>query len=219
MLHLTLFLLNSMTKVGHIYLIDDDESMRTSLSRMLKDVGYIVEDFASAVSFLEHSVPVAPAVILLDMQMPDMTGLDLQEKLIQLGRKTPIVFVSGQSHPHQIVKSLKRGAVDFLFKPFNLEDLLKAVADAVEFDSRQLKRVSKEVETKKAYATLTPREKEVCFWLVKGLLNKDIAVKLGTTDATIKVHKARVMDKMNVESVQILVAKYLESDLENMQKN
>lgn len=208
-----------MTKVGHIYLIDDDESMRTSLSRMLKDVGYIVEDFSSAVTFLENSVPVAPAVILLDMQMPDMTGLDLQEKLVQLGRKTPIVFVSGQSHPHQIVKGLKRGALDFLFKPFNLEDLLKAVADALEFDRRQLKRVSKEVETKKDYATLTPREKEVCFWLVKGLLNKDIAVKLGTTDATIKVHKARVMDKMHVESVQTLVAKYLESDLENIQNS
>ncbi len=208
-----------MTKVGHIYLIDDDESMRTSLSRMLKDVGYIVEDFSSAVTFLEHSVPVAPAVILLDMQMPDMTGIDLQEKLLQLGRKTPIIFISGQSHPHQIVKSLKRGAVDFLFKPFNLEDLLKAVADALEFDKRQLKRVSKEVETKKDYATLTPREREVCFWLVKGLLNKDIAVKLGTTDATIKVHKARVMDKMHVESVQVLVAKYLESDLENLFNN
>ena len=208
-----------MTKVGHIYLIDDDESMRTSLSRMLRDVGYIVEDFSSAVTFLEDSMPVAPAVILLDMQMPDMTGLDLQEKLVQLGRKTPIVFVSGQSHPHQIVKSLKSGALDFLFKPFNLEDLLKAVADALEFDRRQLKRISKEVETKKDYATLTPREKEVCFWLVKGLLNKDIAVKLGTTDATIKVHKARVMDKMNVESVQTLVAKYLESDLENFQNN
>jgi FixJ family two-component response regulator len=208
-----------MTKVGHIYLIDDDESMRTSLSRMLKDVGYIVEDFSSAVTFLEHSVPVAPAVILLDMQMPDMTGIDLQEKLLQLSRKTPIIFISGQSHPHQIVKSLKRGAVDFLFKPFNLEDLLKAVADALEFDKRQLKRVSKEVETKKDYATLTPREREVCFWLVKGLLNKDIAVKLGTTDATIKVHKARVMNKMHVESVQVLVAKYLESDLENLSNN
>jgi FixJ family two-component response regulator len=208
-----------MTKVGHIYLIDDDASMRTSLSRMLKEVGYIVEDFSSAVTFLEHSLPVSPAVILLDMQMPDMTGLDLQEKLLQMGRKTPIVFVSGQSHPHHIVKGLKKGAIDFLFKPFNLEDLLKAVADAVEFDRRQLKRISKEVETKKDYATLTPREKEVCFWLVKGLLNKDIAVKLGTTDATIKVHKARVMDKMHVESVQTLVAKYLESELEDIEKS
>jgi FixJ family two-component response regulator len=208
-----------MTKVGHIYLIDDDASMRTSMGRMLKEVGYVVEDFSSALSFLEHSLPVSPAVILLDMQMPDMTGLDLQEKLLQMGRKTPIVFVSGQSHPHQIVKGLKKGAIDFLFKPFNLEDLLKAVADAIEFDKRQLKRISKTVEAKKDYASLTPREKEVCFWLVKGLLNKDIAVKLGTTDATIKVHKARVMDKMHVESVQALVAKYLESELEDINKS
>jgi FixJ family two-component response regulator len=205
-----------MTKAGHIYLIDDDESIRLSMARMLKDVGYVVEDFSSAKSFLDHSLPVAPAVILLDMQMPDVSGLDLQERLLQLGRKTPIVFVSGQSHPHQIVTSLKKGATDFLFKPFNLEDLLRAVADALEFDRRQFKRISKEVEAKKDYATLTPREKEVCFWLVKGLLNKDIAVKLGTTDATIKVHKARVMDKMNVESVQTLVVRYLESDLEKL---
>ena len=204
-----------MTKVGHIYLIDDDESMRVSLSRMLRDLGYLVEDYASAKGFLEKSVPVSPAVILLDMQMPDMTGLDLQEQLLKIGRKTPIVFVSGQSHPHQIVQSLKKGALDFLFKPFNLEELLKAVADAIDFDGRQLKRVSMDVETKRDYESLTPREREVCAWLVAGLLNKDIAAKLGTTDATIKVHKARVMDKMHVDSVQTLVKKYLESDLEN----
>jgi two-component system alkaline phosphatase synthesis response regulator PhoP len=113
-----------MTKVGHIYLIDDDNSMRESLARMLRDVGYLVEDHASAVKFLETSTPVSPAVILLDMQMPDMTGVELQEQLVKLGRKTPIVFVSGQSHPHQIVQGLKKGAVDFLFKPFNLEELL-----------------------------------------------------------------------------------------------
>ena len=207
--------MNSMTKVGHIYLIDDDESMRVSLTRMLRDLGYLVEDYASATIFLEKSVPVAPAVILLDMQMPDMTGLDLQEKLVKLGHKTPIIFVSGQSHPHQIVQGLKKGAVDFLFKPFNLEELLKAIADALDFDSHQLKRVSMDVETRRDYVSLTPREREVCTWLVKGLLNKDIAVKLGTTDATIKVHKSRVMEKVHVDSVQTLVKKYLESDLEN----
>ena len=204
-----------MTKAGHIYLIDDDESMRVSLSRMLRELGYLVEDYSSAATFLEKSIPVAPAVILLDMQMPDMTGLDLQERLLRLGRKTPIVFVSGQSHPHQIVQGLKKGALDFLFKPFNLEELLKAVADAIDFDGRQLKRVSMDVETNRDYESLTPREREVCIWLVKGLLNKDIAVKLGTTDATIKVHKARVMDKMHADSVQTLVKKFLESDLEN----
>ena len=202
-----------MTKVGHI--IDDDNSMRESLTRMLRDGGYLVEDYASAMKFLEISIPVSPAVILLDMQMPDMTGIELQEKLVKLGRKTPIVFVSGQSHPHQIVQSLKKGAVDFLFKPFNLEELLNAIADAIEFDRRQLKRVLVDIETKREYESLTPREREVCTWLVEGLLNKDIAVKLGTTDATIKVHKARVMSKMHVDSVQTLVKKYLESDLAN----
>ena len=204
-----------MTKAGHIYLIDDDESMRVSLSRMLRELGYLVEDYSSAATFLQKSIPIAPAVILLDMQMPDMTGLDLQEKLLSLGRKTPIVFVSGQSHPHQIVQGLKKGALDFLFKPFNLEELLKAVADAIAFDGRQLKRVSMDVETTREYESLTPREREVCIWLVKGLLNKDIAVKLGTTDAMIKVHKARVMDKMHADSVQVLVKKFLESDLEH----
>jgi FixJ family two-component response regulator len=202
-----------MTKVGHVYLIDDDDSIRESLARMLRDVGYLVEDYASAVKFLEKSLPIAPAVILLGMQMPDMTGIQLQEKLLKLRRETPIVFVSGQSHPHQIVQGLKKGALDFLFKPFNLEELLKAVADAIQFDQRQLQRVAIDMEARREYESLTPREREVCIWLVEGLLNKDIAVKLGTTDATIKVHKARVMNKMHVNSVQLLVKKYLESDL------
>ncbi|WP_353202915.1 response regulator [Polynucleobacter sp.] len=202
-----------MTKVGYIYLIDDDDSMRESLTRMLRDVGYLVDDYSSGAKFLEKSLPISPAVILLDMQMPDMTGIELQEKLLKLRRKTPIVFVSGQSHPHQIVQGLKKGALDFLFKPFNLEELLKAVADAIEFDQGQLKRVSVDMEIKRDYESLTPREREVCIWLVQGLLNKDIAVKLGTTDATIKVHKARVMSKMHADSVQMLVKKYLESDL------
>ena len=204
-----------MTKAGHIYLIDDEESMRTSLGRMLRELGYLVEDYASASMFLEKSVPVSPAVILLDMQMPDSTGLDLQEKLLKFGLKTPIIFISGQSHPHQIVSGLKKGAVDFLFKPFNLGELLKSIADAIDFDSRQLKRISLDLEATREYVSLTPREREVCGWLVKGLLNKDIALKLGTTDATIKVHKARVMEKMHADSLQNLVKKFLESDLEN----
>jgi len=202
-----------MNKSGHVYLVDDDESMRTSLSRMLRELGYNVQDFASAKAFIEHSVPIAPAVILLDMQMPDMTGLDLQEKLVQMGRKTPIIFVSGQSHPQQIVKSLKKGALDFLFKPFNLEDLLHSIGAAIERDRRQLQRASIEVEVKRYFSTLTPREKEVCHLLVQGLLNKTIAVRLDITDATVKVHKARVMKKMRADSLQALVKSYLKASL------
>jgi len=203
-----------MTDIGHIYLIDDDESMRTSLARMLGEVGYQVQEYASATDFLEKSLPLAPAVILLDMQMPDITGLELQKELLSLGRKTPIVFISGQSHPHQIVQALKNGAIDFLFKPFNLEELLQAINEALKFDQRQLKSLTKEVETKKNYALLTPREKEVSALLVKGFLNKEIAQQLGISKATIKVHKARVIEKMQVTSMQDLVKKYLEADLE-----
>jgi len=198
---------------GTVYLIDDDNSMRDSLARMLRDVGYSIQDFESATSFLQNSLPVAPAVIVLDMQMPDVSGLDLMERLEKLGRKTPIVFLSGQSHPQQIVKGLKKGALDFLFKPFNIDELLQAIDQALDYDQKQLKRNLKDSEIKRNFSSLTPREKEVCTLLVEGLMNKEIAERLGTTDATIKVHKARVMEKMQAHSVQDLVKFYLESNL------
>lgn len=130
---------------GHIFLIDDDNSMRLSLSRMLGELGYSVQEFANARDFLENSLPISPAAILLDMQMPDMTGLELQEKLLEVGRQTPILFISGQSHPQQIVKGLKNGAFDFLFKPFNLEELIIALNSAIQFDQNQLKKVTNDV--------------------------------------------------------------------------
>lgn len=198
---------------GTVYLIDDDNSMRDSLARMLRDVGYSIQDFESATSFLQNSLPVAPAAIVLDMQMPDVSGLDLMERLEKLGRKTPIVFLSGQSHPQQIVKGLKKGALDFLFKPFNIDELLQAIDQALEYDQKQLKRNLKDGEIKRNFNTLTPREKEVCTLLVEGLMNKEIAERLGTTDATIKVHKARVMEKMQAHSLQDLVKFYLEANL------
>lgn len=202
-----------MRLTGTVYLIDDDNSMRDSLARMLRDVGYSIQDFESATSFLQNSLPVAPAVIVLDMQMPDVNGLDLMERLEKLGRKTPIVFLSGQSHPQQIVKGLKKGALDFLFKPFNIDELLQAIDQALEYDHRQLKRNLKDGEIKRNFNTLTPREKEVCTLLVEGLMNKEIAERLGTTDATIKVHKARVMEKMQAHSLQDLVKFYMEANL------
>jgi FixJ family two-component response regulator len=177
---------------------------------MLRDVGYLVYDYQSASSFLTSNKLVCPAVILLDMQMPDITGLDLMERLEKIGFTTPIIFLSGQSHPQEIVKGLKKGALDFLLKPFNLEELLNAIRDALEYDQKQFKRILKVSEIKKNFNTLTPREKEVCALLVEGLMNKEIAERLGTTDATIKVHKARVMEKMRASSLQDLVRYHLE---------
>ena len=194
-----------MSDLGHIYVIDDDASMRSSLSRMLINYGYSVSVFERPEDFIEESIPVSPAAILLDMRMPTMPGTELQKRLNELGRNTPIIIISGESMPHEIVTAMKQGAIDFLFKPFSLDDLLKAVASAVEKDKEVFKVTVQSMTVTQRYESLTPREKQVCTLLVEGLINKDIAVRLGTTDATIKVHKSRVMEKMQADSLQDLV--------------
>ena len=191
--------------LGHVYLVDDDDSMRRSVEMMLLDAGYTVNSFTSAHDFLENSIPVSPAVVLLDMRMPKMTGVELQERLNTLGRKNPVIFISGESMPAEIVKGFKDGAIDFLFKPFNLEDLFRSILKGMEMDRQRFKEMSESLSASQRYLTLTPREGEVCQLLVQGLMNKDIARELGTTDATIKVHKARVMEKMRADSLQALV--------------
>ena len=191
--------------LGYVYLVDDDVSMRQSIEMMLVDVGYIVHAYANPEEFLKDSMPLSPAVVLLDMKMPTMSGVELQAKLNDMGRSTPIVFISGVSSPSEIVYAFKAGAIDFLFKPFNLEDLLSAIIKGVELDRQNFKAVSDLLTAKQRYQLLTPREAEVCELLVQGLMNKDVAKELGTTDATIKVHKARVMEKMKADSLQSLV--------------
>ncbi len=194
--------------LGNVYLIDDDHSMRQSLELMLTDAGYSVHSYEGAQQFLDNSIPLSPAVVLLDMRMPSMSGVELQAKLKEIGRTNPIVFISGDSLPSEIVTGFKGGAVDFLFKPFNLEDLFKAIIKAMDLDRQNFKEMTDSLSANQRYATLTPREAEVCNLLVKGLMNKDVAKELGTTDATIKVHKARVMEKMKADSLQSLVRIY-----------
>ncbi len=197
-----------MNELGHIYIIDDDASIRNSLSRMLKSCDYSIESYDSPESFLTKSTPVSPATILLDMRMPSMSGVELQKKLKELGRETPIIFISGESMPHEIVDGMKQGAVDFLFKPFNLDDLLRCIRSAIDKDKEVFQSMIQSLTINQRYESLTPREKEVCALLVEGLMNKDVAVRLGTTDATIKVHKSRVMEKMRAPSLQELVRLY-----------
>ena len=199
---------------GHVYLIDDDISIRSSLTRTLVDAGYTVQPFAGAKDFMENLMPVSPAVILLDMQMPDVIGLDLQEQLTQLGLKTPIIFISGQCHQKQIVQGLKKGAIDFLFKPFNLAELFTAIDIGITKDQTQIQKSAEEGHVRKNFSLLTPREKEVCHLLVKGFKNKEIAKQFNLVDATIKVHKARIMEKMHANSLQNLVTLYLQFNLE-----
>lgn len=144
-----------MSDLGHIYVIDDDPSMRSSLSRMLINYGYSVSVFERPENFIEESIPVSPAAILLDMRMPTMLGTELQKQLNQLGRNTPIIFISGESMPHEIVTAMKQGAIDFLFKPFNLDDLLKAVASAVEKDKEVFKVTVQSMTVTQRYESLT----------------------------------------------------------------
>ena len=190
---------------GHIYLIDDDSSVRESISRMLKSYGFSVESYADPEDYLKQAIPVSPAAIILDVRMPGMSGVELHAKLNEMGRKTPIIYISGESLPHEIVTSMKQGAMDFLIKPFNLEDLLKAVQAALEVDTQTHQLLNQTISIQARYESLTPREKEVFELLVEGLMNKEIAVQLGTTNATIKVHKSRVMEKMQAGSLQELV--------------
>lgn len=186
---------------GHIYLVDDDPSVRTSLARMLDYMGFTVEAYDGPQAFLRQSVPLAPAVLVLDMRMPGFTGLELQAELARLGRPTPIVFVSGESQPQEIIDALTRGASHFLLKPFNMDDLLRALYTAMAQDRERLGRYRDDIDVRLRYEQLTPREKAVCQLVVKGLMNKEIAEHYGCSLKTIKVHRARVMDKMGARSL------------------
>ena len=194
-----------LNKHKHIFLIDDDASMRKATSRILNEHGYLVEEFSSGESFLENLKERSPAVILLDMEMPRINGIEIQRRLILRGIKTPIIFVSGHSHQQQIVDSMKCGAVDFIFKPFQLDNLLLVISKAIQKDEKNYWLLQEEKEIVKAYKTLTKREKEVCRFLINGLLSKQIAKELEISNATVKVHKGRVMEKLKVNSLQDLV--------------
>ena len=204
---------NPPNALGHIFIIDDDGSMRQALQRMLKEAGYSVEVYESAKLFLEKYLPISPATILLDMQMPDMTGVELQEQLVKLGRTTPIIFISGQSQPVQIIKAMKYGALNFLLKPFNLKELLESISEAIKVDQASFKNLNKNTLAKNQFSSLTNKEREVYSYLIKGMKSKDIATTLGIVPATIKVHKSRILEKMNVNSSQELIRQHLESGL------
>lgn len=194
-----------LNKSKHVFLIDDDASIRKAISRILNEQGYLVEEYTNGESFLENLRERSPAVILLDMEMPGINGIEIQNRLILRGIKTPIIFVSGHSHQQQIVDSMKYGAMDFIFKPFQLDDLLLVISQAIQKDEKNYLFLQEAEEVVKAYKTLTKREKEVCRLLINGLLSKQIAKKLEISNATVKVHKGRVMEKLKVNSLQNLV--------------
>lgn len=189
-----------------VFVVDDDESVRRSLARLLKSAAYQVELYASAAEFLARPRrPECAACLVLDLRMPELTGLELQERLSTLASHLAVVFITGHGDIPTSVLAMKRGAVDFLPKPFEDTQLLEAVARAVERTAQNYKAHQALMAIRERFATLTVREREVMAQIVTGKLNKQVADELGTVEKTIKVHRARIFEKMQVKSLAELV--------------
>jgi FixJ family two-component response regulator len=190
-----------------VYVVDDDASVRKSLARLLSATGYQVAVFSSAREFLarEHAVTDCPACLILDLRMPDVDGLHLQALLRDAGDSMPILFASGYADVVSSVRAMKVGAVDFLTKPIDPDQLLEAVEAAIQLDSARRRTRADLGALHQRLGRLTPRERQVMGLVATGLLNKQIAGRLGTCERTIKAHRARVMQKMEAGSVAELV--------------
>lgn len=188
-----------------VFVVDDDPSLRTAIARLLKSIGLQTELFASAQEFLAHPRQAAPACLVLDVRMPEISGLELQRALASSDPDLPIIFITGHADIRMAVRAMKLGAIEFLPKPFDDQDLLDAVQQALTNHERLLKirTVTKDAEAR--LETLTPREREVLARVVTGMLNKQIGHELGITEKTVKAHRAKVMEKMGADTLPDLV--------------
>jgi len=188
-----------------VYIVEDDPSFRKSMERLLRASGYEVVAFESANPFLAQDPIRHPACLLLDVQLPDIDGLCLQQELIEKGIHLPIIFMTGHGTIPMGIQAMKDGAVDFLPKPFATKDLLSAIVKALERDTHNVQEESEKREINALMDTLTLREKEVLRWLISGRINKQIAYELGITERTVKAHRFKIMRKTKVSSIAELV--------------
>jgi len=188
-----------------VFVVDDYAPVRRSISRLLRAAGFVVAAFASAEEFLAQYDPHTLGCVVLDLAMPALSGLELQQILAKAGSLMPIIFLTGEGDIPKCAEAMKRGASDFLTKPVNDEDLLAAIGAAIAKDRERRREQSELSEIRVRLSTLTPREREVLECVIAGKLNKQIAGDLGTVEQTIKVHRAHVMEKMKVQSLAELV--------------
>jgi RNA polymerase sigma factor (sigma-70 family) len=188
-----------------VLVVDDDASVRNALRRLIESVGLRVELFSSAQEFLQWQRPQVPTCLVLDVRLPGISGLDLQRQLLEGGVRIPIIIITGHADIPMSVRAVKAGAVEFLTKPFRDQDLLDAIQTALERDREARQREGEIAVLRERFESLTRREREVISRVVRGMLNKQIAAAIGTTENTVKVHRSRAMDKMQAQSLADLV--------------
>ena len=188
-----------------VAIVDDDPSVRKGLERLIRSLGWNAETFASAQEFLDRPRAEAPSCLVLDLQLPGLSGLDLQKRMSEAGLETPIVFLTGHGNIPASVKAMKAGAVEFLTKPVDEEELLKAIQEAIERDRRTRQQHAELHDLRDRYQSLTAREQEVMQQVISGLLNKQIAGELKITEDTVKFHRGHIMRKMQADSLADLV--------------
>jgi FixJ family two-component response regulator len=188
-----------------VFVVDDDAAVREALRALIDSVGLRVELFGSAGEFLQRKLPHLPSCLILDVRLPGKSGFDLQRELAEANIGIPIIFITGHGDIPMSVRAMKAGAVEFLAKPFRDQDLLDVIQLALERDRATRQREAEIATLRDRFESLTPREREVLPWVVSGLLNKQIADAIGTSEATVKVHRSQLMRKMGAKSLADLV--------------